>query len=329
MKVNPKTQNTFSNTGYSDSCSASVASSSVASSSVVSSSVASSPARAMHERTDEAIAGEIGGLSPADTRDSASCGMFSGADDLIHFPVDQSFTDYNDHSAASGTLVDTLALIDPRQCLRDSLASNLGQQLKSDILTFDSVDALLLSRPSTLNSVRIILLCVGAIDHLTIEKDIKEINNMCHDCSIVLFSDEVKLSPKHKALVTLLNGYIPSSYNSRQLSACLSVVEEGISFFPSGLMAEIDHDLSGSVYAHHHCNLDSLLSEPLTPRQQQVLDFVAQGKSNKAIASELSLKESTIKVYVSEVLRKLDVENRTQVCYLVGHTESDKTSIVA
>ena len=265
----------------------------------------------------------------SETPDNATHEMFSGADDLIHFPVDQSFTDYKDHNPASDTLVDTLALVDPRQCLRDSLASSLGHQLKSDILTFDSVDALLLSRPSTLKSVRIILLCVGAIEHLAIEKDIEEINKMCSDCSIVLFSDEVKLSPKHKALVSLLNGYIPSSYNSRQLSACLSVVEEGISFFPSGLMAEAGQDLTGSAYAHHHCNLDSLLSEPLTPRQQQVLDFVAQGKSNKAIASALSLKESTIKVYVSEVLRKLDVENRTQVCYLVGHTESDKLSVIA
>jgi DNA-binding CsgD family transcriptional regulator len=48
----------------------------------------------------------------------------------------------------------------------------------------------------------------------------------------------------------------------------------------------------------------------LTPREREVLDLVAKGASNKAVASELVISEKTASVHVSRVLAKLGVENR-------------------
>jgi DNA-binding NarL/FixJ family response regulator len=50
----------------------------------------------------------------------------------------------------------------------------------------------------------------------------------------------------------------------------------------------------------------------LTPRELDVLRLIAQGKSNKEIASALQLTEGTVKGYVSTVLAKLQVTDRTQ-----------------
>jgi len=53
-------------------------------------------------------------------------------------------------------------------------------------------------------------------------------------------------------------------------------------------------------------------AEQLTPRERTVLELIARGRSNKEIASDLRLSEGTVKGYVSAVLGKLGVSDRTQ-----------------
>ena len=50
----------------------------------------------------------------------------------------------------------------------------------------------------------------------------------------------------------------------------------------------------------------------LTAREREVLELLARGMPNKAIALRLSLSEKTVKAQVSAILRKLDVTDRTQ-----------------
>jgi DNA-binding NarL/FixJ family response regulator len=62
------------------------------------------------------------------------------------------------------------------------------------------------------------------------------------------------------------------------------------------------------------------LLEELTEREMDVLQLIAQGRSNKEIAARLHLTEGTVKGYVSTILDKLQVEDRTQAAlYAVKH----------
>ena len=61
------------------------------------------------------------------------------------------------------------------------------------------------------------------------------------------------------------------------------------------------------------------LEHPLTPREQEVLNFLGQGLSNKEIAGVLAIKEKTVKVHVSHILAKLDVYDRTQAILKAHH----------
>ncbi len=54
------------------------------------------------------------------------------------------------------------------------------------------------------------------------------------------------------------------------------------------------------------------LSEPLSEREQEVLQLLAQGLTNKEIAQRLYLAEGTVKNYVTAILQKLGVRDRTQ-----------------
>ena len=51
---------------------------------------------------------------------------------------------------------------------------------------------------------------------------------------------------------------------------------------------------------------------PLSPREVQILDNIAQGMTNKQVAYQLSISEQTVKNHMSSILRKLSVNDRTQ-----------------
>lgn len=51
---------------------------------------------------------------------------------------------------------------------------------------------------------------------------------------------------------------------------------------------------------------------PLSPREVQILDNIAQGKTNKEVAYTLAISEQTVKNHMSSILRKLSVNDRTQ-----------------
>lgn len=58
----------------------------------------------------------------------------------------------------------------------------------------------------------------------------------------------------------------------------------------------------------------------LTPRESEIIIMLAQGESNKSIARTLNLAESTVKIHVQGILRKLNISSRVQAAvYAVEH----------
>jgi DNA-binding NarL/FixJ family response regulator len=58
--------------------------------------------------------------------------------------------------------------------------------------------------------------------------------------------------------------------------------------------------------------LAEFATDPLTPREREVLVLVGRGMANKVIARELAVSEKTVKAHVSSILAKLGVHDRTQ-----------------
>ena len=58
---------------------------------------------------------------------------------------------------------------------------------------------------------------------------------------------------------------------------------------------------------------DALLPEPLTGREVQVLELLAEGLPNKAIAARLGISDQTIKFHVASISGKLGAANRTDI----------------
>jgi DNA-binding NarL/FixJ family response regulator len=60
-----------------------------------------------------------------------------------------------------------------------------------------------------------------------------------------------------------------------------------------------------------HGESDEWFDEPLTPREIQVLELLAEGLPNKAIAVRLKISDQTVKFHVSSISGKLGAANRT------------------
>ena len=57
--------------------------------------------------------------------------------------------------------------------------------------------------------------------------------------------------------------------------------------------------------------LDDEIEEPLTPREVEVVELLAEGLSNKAIAARLGISDQTVKFHVASISGKLGAANRT------------------
>jgi len=126
---------------------------------------------------------------------------------------------------------------------------------------------------------------------------------------VVLLSDVEDISIIVRALKSGVRGFIPSSLPLRIAIQAIQIVEAGGTYLSADSFIAMQNELA-IVPVPAAC-----LTGDLTIRQRAVLHALRQGKANKVIALELELRESTVKVHVRNIMKKLKAKNRTEVCY--------------
>ena len=101
-------------------------------------------------------------------------------------------------------------------------------------------------------------------------------------------------------------GVLPASANSEEIEVVLRALSAGLSIGRPDLVT-FHHDLGSH---------DDPPVEPLTGRELEVLQLLAQGKANKQIAFELGISEHTVKFHISSMYSKLGASNRTEAVRL-------------
>jgi two-component system nitrate/nitrite response regulator NarL len=88
----------------------------------------------------------------------------------------------------------------------------------------------------------------------------------------------------------------------------------------SVVSAEMTTKLVKGLRATGAANIPAADKETLSPREHEILGYVAKGASNKEIARTLDLAESTVKIHVQHILRKLNLSSRVQAAvYAIEH----------
>jgi DNA-binding NarL/FixJ family response regulator len=136
---------------------------------------------------------------------------------------------------------------------------------------------------------------------------------------LVLISDHEEAAEVIGAFEAGVRGFIPMTVAPGMAAHTLGFIMGGGSFFPPTALLQRSHlDDSAMVVTRSEGDIsegdiiDSEESRILTVRQQDVLGRLRQGESNKLIGRKLQLRESTVKVHIRHIIRKLGVTNRTQ-----------------
>lgn len=156
----------------------------------------------------------------------------------------------------------------------------------------------------------IVLMDVALSDRNGVEAA-SEIRNRKIPAKVVLLTSAVgNRLHLQKAIDAGVMGYLLKDVSKSELLHSIKQAVKGSPVFHPSVQEQLLRRAEDRPLAH----------EALTPRELSILCELARGKSNKAIAYDLNLTEGTVKGYVSAVLSKLSVADRTQAAlYAVRH----------
>ena len=141
---------------------------------------------------------------------------------------------------------------------------------------------------------------------------------------IVCMSGGDELAEVIRAIDHGAMGFIPKHVAPEEFKAALLLVVSGGIYVPAmrpsgaSLPPPPKPAASGPLEAQAPLPQARLDELPITPRQQEVLQGLLQGKPNKLIASELAISADTVKDHVQAIYRALGVNSRTQAVLAVG-----------
>lgn len=208
---------------------------------------------------------------------------------------------------SSSTLSDrfspSVVIIESRALIRDCLALCLQKKLGLPVLTFPDVGAWSQDAAGASACVIIISGLDKQIDGEQSEL-IRELSQWEKEVPVVIFSDNENRSQIASSLRSGARGYIPSDTPLEVVAKAIKLVLVGGVFVPANVLLESGRTQPEGVRA------DGKLD--FTARENDVVKALLKGKSNKVIAFELNMSESSVKVHIRNVMRKLQVRNRTE-----------------
>ncbi|MCD9020916.1 response regulator transcription factor [Cohnella silvisoli] len=117
-----------------------------------------------------------------------------------------------------------------------------------------------------------------------------------HPCKVIILTTFARAGYFERAIKAGVSGYLLKDSPSDELASTIRSVLAGKRIYATELVDE--------AY--------SSTDNPLTDREKEVLELIADGKNTKEIASELYLTTGTIRNYISIILDKLNVSNRVE-----------------
>jgi len=135
--------------------------------------------------------------------------------------------------------------------------------------------------------------------------DLQQLREAYSEARIVVLASDLTVDALRDAMNAGADGFLMNDVSPEALLQSLELVMLGEKVFPTNLAAML-LDLSNAPSP-----LNSVRGV-MTPREHEILQALVTGSSNKMIATRLGITEATVKIHLKTLLRKIDVNNRTQ-----------------
>jgi two-component system NarL family response regulator len=132
------------------------------------------------------------------------------------------------------------------------------------------------------------------LDGVSAIKEIRELDPNAHIVVLTTYDGDEDI---YRAIKAGAKAYLLKDTARDALVDCVRKVHAGETYLPAPLAAKLAERVSGAA---------------LSPREIEVLQRMAAGKSNKEIGAELFISEGTVKTHVKSIFTKLDVVSRTE-----------------
>ncbi|MGY6271517.1 response regulator [Achromobacter denitrificans] len=141
-------------------------------------------------------------------------------------------------------------------------------------------------------------------------------------CAVIILTVSEEADELGQALRDGARGYLVKNIDADALTTAIRRAANGEPVIAESMTAKLVEQFRGQasqagMAAQAQGNADR---NRLTARERQIVQWLARGASNKVIARELDVSESTVKIHVQNVLKKLNLSSRVQVAvYAVEH----------
>jgi DNA-binding NarL/FixJ family response regulator len=204
-----------------------------------------------------------------------------------------------------------IAIVEDNRLVRDGLTAMLAAE-GDMVVTYaaSSGDMVLLKEASP----QVILLDVGLEDHdsLTLAE---RVATELQDARVVVMD----LLPAHEELVEFVNvgvaGFVLKDATSEDLLGTIRSVAVGGKVLPPEMTCTLFSRIAEEAVLRGRHAVTA--ATDLTDREQEVVELIGRGLSNKAIAAELQVSPHTVKSHVRNVMDKLAVHTRLQIAALM------------
>jgi two-component system, NarL family, nitrate/nitrite response regulator NarL len=190
-------------------------------------------------------------------------------------------------------------LIEPNRLFREGLKHLLAGTHFAVEMEFSTTELALAHKDGAMVSGLVITGEVG-----TEAGDLHRLRDAYPGARIVVLAGDLTAEALREAMNAGADGFLMKEVSPEALLQSLELVMLGEKVFPTNLAAML-LDLTSAPTP-----LNSIRG--LSSREREILQLLVTGASNKLIAIRLGIAEATVKVHLKTLLRKIDVNNRTQ-----------------
>jgi len=183
---------------------------------------------------------------------------------------------------------------DDHPVVRHGIMANVQPQRDMTVVAEagDGVEALALIREHSPNVV-LLDLRMPRMDGLDV---LTEVNMSKLPCKVIIMTTFDSQEDVQRALKAGARGYLLKDSRQEDILDAIRRVSLGETYLPARIVQKV---------------AEGMRKPELSPREMEVLQCVAAGKSNKEIGAQLFIAEGTVKTHVKNLLEKLDVVGRT------------------